>query len=195
MVDPAKGMAIHMERADLEGIGQFDLPAPYSLRWYRPGDEKDWVAIHVDADDYNDITMELYTKEFGTDAEYTARRMCFLCDGEGGAMGTASAWHEANHRGAAAGRLHWVCIVKRLHGRGLAKPLLTSVLGRMKQLGYERACLSTDTRRLAAVSLYLKFGFIPEIRDEKHLRAWEWIRTQLPGSPLEAMDLRINEQP
>ena len=190
MADQSEGMSIHMERADLARIPQYDLPTPYSLRWFRPGDEKDWVAIHVDADDYNDATMELFHKQFGTDDEYTAKRMCFLCDGAGEAVGTASAWHMADHRGAEAGRLHWVAIVKRLHGRGLAKPMVAAVLNHMVELGYERACLDTDTHRLPAVSLYLSFGFTPYIPDEDRLRAWQWVREQLPGSPLDDIELK-----
>ena len=191
MKHPSEGITIHLERADLAGIAQYDLPAPYSLRWFRPGDEQDWVDIHVDADDFNEGNINLFHAQFGTDDEYTARRMCFLCDGANQAVGTASAWHVPDHRGAEAGRLHWVAIVKRLHGQGLAKPMVAAVLNRMVELGYERAYLDTDTRRLAAVNLYLSFGFTPYIPDEDRLRAWQWVRDQLPGSPLDGIDLKI----
>ena len=191
MKDPAEGISINMERVDLTDIPQFELPAPYSFRWFRPGDEQDWVDIHVDADNFNESTINQFYAQFGTDDDYTAGRMCFLCDGDGQAVGTASAWHMADLRGVEAGRVHWVAIVERLHGRGLAKPMLTAVLNRMVELGYERACLDTDTRRLPAVNLYLSFGFRPHIPDEDQLRAWQWVRERLPDSPLKDFPLKI----
>jgi len=41
---------IAMVRADLEGVPQVELPPPFSLRRYRPGDEAAWMRIHLAAD-------------------------------------------------------------------------------------------------------------------------------------------------
>ena len=80
------------------------------------------------------------------------------------------------YKGLAWGRIHWVAIVPEFQGRGLAKPLLTAVMNRMVELGHQRARLATATQRLPAINLYLKFGFLPDPRNEEELSAWEEIR-------------------
>jgi GNAT superfamily N-acetyltransferase len=169
-----------MIRADLEGIGTYTLPAGYSLRRYRPGDEAEWVRIHELADEYNVITAEDFEREFGGDVESLALRQYYLCDARGAAVGTATAWFNDDYNGRPYGRVHWVAIVPDHQGRGLSKPLLGAVCSRLRELGHDRAYLTTDARRIAAICLYLKFGFVPEIRGDADRRAWRLVREKLP---------------
>ena len=179
---------ISMVRADLEAIPNHALPAGYTVRRYRPGDERAWVEIERQADAYNVITPEVFSREFGGDVEALKLRQCYLCEAGGSAVGTATAWYD-DDRGRAWGRLHWVAIVPRLHGRGLSKPLLTVVCERLRALGHDRACLSTETARIPAICLYLKFGFLPEIRGEQDVRAWLQVRRDLPEGMREKISL------
>ncbi len=72
-------------------------------------------------------------------------------------------------------------IVPDLQGKGLAKPfkpLLSAVCTRLRELNFTRACLVTETARIPAINLCLKFGFVPEIEragDSGHT-AWEIMR-------------------
>jgi hypothetical protein len=50
-----------MVRDDLENIPRFDLPPNYSVRTYTPGDEKNWTTIHLQADELNAITPQLFS--------------------------------------------------------------------------------------------------------------------------------------
>jgi len=178
-----------MVRPDLEGLPQYDLPAGFSLRAYRPGDEAEWLRIHELADRYNTFTASTFTEQFGADAEVLRRRQLYLCEPAGAAIGTATAWFDDDFRGERWGRVHWVAIVPAFQGRGLGKPLMSAVCNRLRQLGHRRAYLTSNTARVPAIGLYLKFGFVPEIRTARDRRAWRLLRQRLPEGPLAELEL------
>jgi len=150
---------IVMSRPTLDRIPEHALPQGFSFHWYEPGDESKWVAIHILADKFNEIGMDLYRKEFGDDETILRERQCFLLDPEGNAIGTATAWHGDESHGTEWGRVHWVAIVPTMQGRGLAKPLLSTVCERLRSLGHRKAYLVTSTARIPAINLYRSFGF------------------------------------
>lgn len=194
MTSSSKEFRVTMIREDLDGIPQFELPEGFSLRMYRPGDEADWLAVHRQADRYDehiDYSLETFEGEFARDVEALSRRQYYLCQAAGRAIGTATAWLDSNYRGKVYGRVHWVAIVPEFQGRGLAKPLLTAVCNRLGELGHVRACLGTYSARTPAINLYLKFGFVPEINSQQDLEAWRLVRGRLPDSPLRGMDLVV----
>src|SRR5438270_189065 len=106
-----KSSRLLMMRPDLENIPEFPIPADFTLRWYQPGDEASWLTIHKLADQYNQITPELFAQQFGTDTLLLEQRQCFLFDPSGHAIGTASAWFDNNFDGHRIGRVHWVALV------------------------------------------------------------------------------------
>jgi GNAT superfamily N-acetyltransferase len=177
-------ISISMIREELDGIPNHTLPHAFSLKWYQPGDEQCWLRIQQSADRYNQINLGLFRQQFGDDAETLGRRQCFILNGEGRSIGTATAWFDLNYRGQEWGRVHWVAIVPEMQGQGLAKPLMTVVCQRLRKLGHERACLTTAPERIPAVNLYLKFGFVPEVRSPVELRAWKEIEGKLGRSVL-----------
>jgi GNAT superfamily N-acetyltransferase len=87
-------------------------------------------------------------------------------------VGTITAWRNADYRSAAYGRVHWVAIVPAFQGRGLARPLLAACLRRLSELGYGGAYLTTSPPRLAAINLYLRFGFTPDVQSVRDAEAW-----------------------
>jgi len=167
---------IAMIRGNLEGIPQFALPPPYAVRWYRPGDEATWMRIQAASDSYGSFPPGKFEQEFGRDERALRERQCYLCDAAGNAFGTTTAWFNDDYRGQPHGRVHWVAIVPEMQGRGLARPMMTLVLNRLRELGHRRAYLTTATVRTAALNLYLKFGFVPEIRSETDRLAWLGVR-------------------
>lgn len=174
-----KNINITMIRENLDDIPQFALCEPFAIRRYEPGDENVWTDIHLKADRYNTITPDLFAKQFGSDVQVLRERQCYLCKADARAIGTASAWFDDNYNGQRSGRVHWVAIVPEMQGKGLSKPLLAAVCNRLKELGHERACLGTSTARIPAVSLYLKFGFVPEIKDNNDVKAWKDVEEKL----------------
>jgi GNAT superfamily N-acetyltransferase len=175
--------SVSMIRENLDDIASFELPPSFSIKWHEPGDEKSWVNIQKSADQFNTITLVLFDREFNKDTESLAQRQCFLIDMHGTAVGTATAWFDNNYNGLPYGRLHWVAIVPRFQGQGLAKPLLTAVCQRLRDLGHKRAYLTTSPERIPAINLYLKFGFAPEIKDIHDWEIWADIQTRISNSP------------
>ncbi len=153
-------LGVSMIRESLEDLPAFDLPAPYTLRWYQPGDEVYWVEIHKKADPAHDYSLDKYTREFEADRALLPSRQAYLCDGKGTPVGSASAWfYEVEQK--EIGLVHWVAIRPEHQGRGLANPLLSLICHRLRELSHTQAYLNTSTGRMPAISLYLKFGFVP----------------------------------
>src|SRR5438093_3818539 len=163
---------LKMIRADLENIPNSDIPAGYRLRWYRPGDEEHWLRIHLLADHKNQFKPDTFAQQFGSDASVLAERQCYLLDPVQGVIGTATAWFNEDFDGESIGRLHWVAIVPECQGRGLSRPLLTTVCRRLRELGHNKVYLTTSSARTAAIHLYLRFGFRPLIRTAIERAAW-----------------------
>lgn len=174
-------VTVNMIRPTLDDLPVCPIPEGFSLRTYLPGDEAAWVAIHVEADRWNRITLETFWKEFGHDPAPLAERQFYLCDAGGAAIGTATGWANENYHGAAWGRIHWVALLPAYHGRGLAKPLLAAACWRMRELGHDKAYLVTSTARIPALNLYRSFGFEPEIRSTEDEAAWAAVRPFLKG--------------
>jgi len=170
-----------MIRENLDDIPDFGVPAGYTIRWFRPGDEKSWRNIHLLADKYTNVTPDLFEREFGSNARLLAERQCFLLDRKNSPIGTASAWFD-NPSEPSSGRIHWVAIIPAEQGKGLAKPLLTTACKRFKALDYQRAHLTTQTVRISAINLYLKFGFAPAIDSERERKIWQLLQKHLKYS-------------
>jgi ribosomal protein S18 acetylase RimI-like enzyme len=92
---------------------------------------------------------------------------------DGQAIGTATAWFKDNFEGRRFGRVHWVAIVPEYQGRGLAKPLMSTICRRLQELGHDCAYLTTSTARLPAINLYRRFGFEPLIRTPEEADIWK----------------------
>ena len=161
-----------MTRANLDNSPEFEPPSGFSLRWYQPDDEAHWLRIHLAADHLNEITPELFQRQFGSDEKLLRERQCYLSDPHGDVIGTGTAWFNNNFDGARWGRVHWVAIIPEFQGRGLGKALMTAICRRLPELGHQRAYLTTSTARVPAIKLYLKFGFEPLIRSVEDESLW-----------------------
>ncbi len=174
-------VTVRMVRENLEDLPEHALPGGYELRMFGPGSVADWEAIHRQADRYTQITPELFRREFGDDDEVPAQRQFYLFDPEGQAIGTATAWFDDEPPGPAWGRVHWVAIIPQYQGRGLAKPLLSAVCGRLRELGHTRTYLVTSTARVPAIRLYTRFGFRPDIQSPEDAEIWRKMESYLIG--------------
>jgi GNAT superfamily N-acetyltransferase len=176
-----------MEREHLDDLPNYRLPAGHSIKWYEPGDEEKWVDIHLRAEKYAEVSRSVYAREFGGDIETLSRRQCFLLAEDGASIGTATAWFNDDYHGRRYGRVHWVAVVPEHQGRGLSKPLMSTVLSRMAELGHDRVYLRTSTARLPAVNLYARFGFAPSLRSPEDQKVWRELTLAAGGQILEPL--------
>ncbi len=156
-----------------------EVPEGFRLDWYRPGDRREWVNIHVEADAPCNPSDELYVAQFGENDRVLGERQCFLKTEAGRYVGTATAWFNDENTGESLGVVHWVAVLPDFQGKGLSKPLLSAVLRRMHKLGHRRVYLTTGEDKARAVSLYLSFGFVPWAWDEKSREKWLALKPRL----------------
>lgn len=169
---PSGNEKIQMRRQSLTGIPDYPVAGGYRLRRYRRGDEVAWIAIHRVADPYHDATFTLFARAFGPDPALLAQRQYYLIDPGGTPVGTATAWFPPDNCAGALGRVHWVAIHPEHQGRGLAKPLMSRVCRRLRELGHTQAYLTTSSARLPAINLYRHFGFEPDVRNDREAAVW-----------------------
>ena len=145
------------------------LPLPYRLVWFgevAAADRAAWAEIIAAAGERPSAREAdgQFEAEFADWAlSELPRRMLFVLDAAGRAVGTATAWFVAGP--ASLGRVHWVSLVPAAQGRGLAKPMLAAVLTRLQQLHPDGAMLVTHTQAARAIQMYLQSGFVPQPLD------------------------------
>jgi GNAT superfamily N-acetyltransferase len=173
-------ISLRMVRDSVSGIPHYDLSAPFSFRFFTKGDEKSWLDIQGSAEKYLTIDDARFRNEFGSAPHEVPRRMLFIVNAEGRAVGTATAWFNTGHPGIVYGCVHWVAIHPEFQGKGLARPLISRCCEQCAELGHDRLWLMTDSARIRAIRIYASFGFVPEIDNEDDRRVWRTIKRQIP---------------
>ncbi len=170
------GIPVTMARVGTADIPESQIPADYTFGSMTKEHIGLWVDIERDAEPYLTIDFAMFTSSFGNDISEIGKRCYILYDARGCGIGTISAWREEIFRGVGYGRIHWIAIRKEFQGLGLGKTLMTFGLRKLKKLGHVNALLDTQSKRIAAINLYLKYGFLPSISTAAHRVAWEEIR-------------------
>lgn len=156
-------VAVLLVKNDPADYPRYHLPEGYSFESFRPGREEDWIRIHLDSEliDGEEAARNTLEKEFKVDPEGMTKRMWFVIDPEGRAVGTISMWP-----GGAFGpnyeRVHWVAVEKSQQGKGLSNAMMTKALDVYNEVNEGRPLfVHTQTWSFVAVTLYEKFGFVP----------------------------------
>lgn len=167
---PMIGLA--MRARTLEDMPRFDLPKPYGWRFFQPGDERVWAEIETSAGEFRtpEEGLKGFRKYYPTDDGLDAR-MIFLTD-SGRPFATATAWFSDGGPSDSEGRLHWVSVDRAHQGLGLSKAVVSLAMHRLRKLGHASAFLTTQTASWVAIKVYHRFGFCPEVREEKELEGW-----------------------
>lgn len=166
---------LKMIRPDLENIPEYSMPQGFKLRFYKIGEEPLWAMVEASAGEFESeqAALNYFNTQFADYKKELDKRCLFIVNNEGKVIGTASA-QESSNGDASLGRVGWVAIDPEFQGLGLAKPLLSRVMKVLKE-HHERAYLTTQTTSFRAVNMYLNFGFVPVIEDQRDRDAWKYI--------------------
>lgn len=170
---------IYMTRG-LKQIPDYSLPDGFEFSLLHRDEERvQWAEITTATDEFQDKNQALkrFNTELSSDTGEARKRVMFLKTTNGRYAGTASAWF-GKWNGKTIGRLHWVEILPEFQGHKLGRPLIAATLTLLERY-HDKAYLKTQPRSLAAIHLYLDFGFKPAIHTADEERAWNHVFNQL----------------
>lgn len=167
-----------MKKCGMENLPQINLPEGYTLRTYRPGDEKKWEevtdkafgGVHRFLDSMKDAVTRFPDGIF------------FICHGEKIVATTAALVTERD--GRKMGYVHMVAADPEHNGRKLGYNVVLAVLHKIAAYGLDCAILTTDDHRLPAIKVYLQLGFKPVIPNDGHKSRWKVILEKLGENQL-----------
>ena len=169
-----------LERS-LEDLPERPLPAGFRFTGYRPGDRDAWIAIERSAKEFDCERegLEAWLRYYAPHEDILPQRMCFVENAAGEKVATATAYFDIRREDDGVnGMLHWVAVRRDCQGLGLSKPLILHALDRMRELGYRRAVIPTQTTTWLACKVYLDLGFRPIPRNaERNRMGWRIVRT------------------
>jgi len=180
------GDNVIMIRPDLLNIPHIPFLEGFSIRPMRLDEGGLWTDIERDAEEYFEITDDIFHNEFGRDLQATQWRSFIIVNNKGVGIGTISAWYNRHFRGKDYGQIHWVAIRPSYQGKGLGKSALSYALNKLSQW-HERCFLNTQTKRLNAIKLYLDFGFIPDLDMPDAVESWREVKNNLKHQVLDKL--------
>lgn len=80
-----------------------------------------------------------------------------------------------------AGYVHYVAVADHARGSGFGSTLTAHCLNGFREDGLTSAVLETHTHRRAAIITYLRLGFVPGYRDDRHPMLWSAVFRELLG--------------
>ena len=167
-----------MVRPRLSDLPATNLPAGYSIRVFREGENAVWEGIIRQS-----FGSEMvFAEAMMSDACYETNRVFFICCGDE-PVGTASDWFVPKW-GPHVGFLHYVGVVPSHNGRGLGYHVSLAAMNRMRCRGKAKALLLTDDHRRAAIATYLKLSFAPVLAHENQRDRWRVVLSELGGKEL-----------
>lgn len=174
-----------MKRLTLDHLPPCSNDGPHTIRKYQLGEEVAWTRIQSAADRYNTITPALFIREFGDDSTEHTRRVLFAVSPAGELIGTAAAWWGSSSTDQ-WGRIHWVAVLTAWQRQGIGRRLLVAACHTLRQLGHQKAFLTTASVRLEALRLYSSLGFTPRIVGPEDREVWQEIARKLGDPALSA---------
>lgn len=161
---------LRMGLADFDRLPPLALPDGCSVRPYRTGDERAWAALLQENGELGAWSVERAEAAFQGGSRVWRESIHFVFCAERPVATACVQLHDADPR---VPELGWVAVAPDQRGRGLGRAVSLAVLHFMREQGYERCFLRTDDHRLAAIRLYLRLGFEPDMSQESYPARWQ----------------------
>ena len=153
-----------------------NLPPSVLLRAYRPGDETGFFAL-MEASGWpgwDDEKLRLWLYRILPEGWF------MLIDQlSGEIIGTSMATHDHTWLVPFCGEVGWTATAPEHQGKCLGTAVVSAVVGRFLQAGYQTIHLYTEVWRTAAIVMYLKIGFEPFYQVEDDREKWDEIYRQV----------------
>jgi len=180
-----------MIRPDLESVPTALIGKGFAIRIFRPDDETAQAAIVRAA--LNAAPEEAAFSEYpASDDAFLSGRVFLALHGDR-PVGWAAALRQMVY-GEGTGYVGMLAVMPAYRRRGLGTALLAACLRYFKRRGWREAVLDTDSRRLPAIRLYLRFGFEPFPETREEFARWREILVLL-GRPGLAARLKSPPRP
>lgn len=161
-------------------------PVPgYGLRTFRRGDEDPWIGI-LNTGAFGHWDRARLDRLMRGARATLAPEGIFFATRDDQPVGVACIFlNRTGRQGREDGRevaeLGWVGVRTEHRGHGLATQICRAALAYVRDLGHDYVYLMTEDYRIAAIDIYLRLGFEPEIQDATQPARWEAIRRRLGG--------------
>lgn len=135
-----------MKYDDTSVFKKYELPGCFHYEYYKPGDELEWVNIHIESGEFTSIEKGL--KHFHDFYDYFIEELPKRCifivdDNTNEKVGTATISLLEHKEGDFEAAVDWVAIKKRYQGRKLAKPLISKFMEIANNLGHKKINLNS----------------------------------------------------
>lgn len=163
---------VAMVRPDLANLPDPPCPDGFRVRPFRAGDVETWCRIECRAGEFSGepAARARFLKDFADRESWLATHCLFVESMAGEAVGTAMA-QSGELAGRTLGRLGWVSVIPEYQGRGIGKWVVSLALRRIAE-EYGAVYLTTQTTSVAAVAMYISFGFRPCPHTPEDEEAW-----------------------
>ena len=158
-------MQLKMFRPPALPLPEISLPAGFSIRAMRPGEESAWSYCCLGEFGIERVSPEGFEAKIG---DIPISEVFYIC-ADGRPVGTATAQLKDGMP-----FLHYIAVHPDWRGNGLAKPLIATVLQRHSALGRAAlgCSLTTDDPRLPAINTYVKMGYRPVLWSDDAAQRW-----------------------
>lgn len=179
-----------MKYDDIHNYKKYELPEGFHYEFYKPGDEEEWVMIHIQSGEFTSIEKGLkhFHDFYDSFIEELPNRCVFIVDDKTGEkVGTATISLLKDKEEGYDAAVDWVAIKKRYQGRNLSKPLISKFMEIANNVGHDKLILHTQTTSWLAAKLYLDYGF--EILNVDEKMGWSILKTLVNHSKLKKYDI------
>ena len=154
------------------------MPEGFHFEFYKPGDEEEWINIHIASGEFTSIEMGLkhFHDFYDSFLEELPKRCVFIVDDvTGEKVGTATISLLESPEYGYNGAVDWVAIKKNYQGKKLCKPLISKFMEIANDVGHNKLILHTQTNTWLAGKIYLDYGF--EILNKEERLGWNILKT------------------
>ena len=178
-----KNISVGMHRPHMNDIPEFALIPGHTFRPYRIGESDIWTRVQNEANEpFGGISRDTFINDFSAHEELMPERSWFVMNEAGGEVASITAWWR-DVREETQGLIHWVAVLSECQGKGIGKAIMTHAMHRLAE-EYDTAYLVTSSGRIAAIKVYLDFGFLPDMERDDAEDGWADVRAQLKHAAL-----------